>query len=196
VDRRNLVPAVAVAITIVCALAIYLNMQRRPGPVQTTVIVGSAQPSAGSSSDSPLGPHLDQDTGVLTIQAGDQVDSNGVLVGVTGVVAPFNTSDPSRQPSSGEFMLVNISVHNSLSQGGEVLTVSPAANFELQDTAGKVYPSTALPGAPSPPDGRLNPGATVNGGLTYDVPKGLSYRLLFKSPLVSNGEIIIDLGRQ
>ncbi len=189
-------PAVAIGISILCALVIYLNLQRKPSATDTHVIFGSAPPAGGESSAPPLGPHLDQATGILTIQTGDQVDSNGVLIGVTSVVAPYGSSDPSRTPKSGEFMLVNVTVHNSLPQGGEVLSISPSANFELQDNSGKVYGSTQLPGAPEPPNGRVNPGATVSGGLTYNVPKGQSYRLLFKSPQVSNGEIIIDLGPQ
>lgn len=194
VDRRNLVPVVAVVITIVCAGVIYLSRQLAPRSFSTTVVVGSAAPASNSST--AIGPHLDESTGMLTVQPGDQVDSNGVLVGVTSVVAPYTSQDPNRKPASGEFLLINVEVHNSLPPGGESLPLSLAANFELQDSSGQVYQPSSLPGTLQLVDGPLGPGATLDGALAYDVPLGRSYRLLFKSPRVSNGAIAIDLGRR
>ncbi|HEY8693651.1 MAG TPA: DUF4352 domain-containing protein, partial [Chloroflexota bacterium] len=145
----------------------------------------------------PLGPRVDESNGILTIEAGDAVDSNGVLFGVTSVVAPYNSSGPAvTKPRAGEFMVINVQIHNSLAAGGDALTVSSASNFELQDANGRVYDKTSVPGAPRPPDGTIRPGETLDGALAYDVPVGQGYRLLFKETLVSQGEIIVDLGRR
>jgi len=194
VDRKASFPLTVGFIVIVCAAAIYFSLNVRKGEPTTHVIAGSANPAAlASASSTTIEPHVDEQTGTLVIQAGDEVDSNGILVGVTGVTAPYSAGNS--KPSNGQFMLVNVEVHNSLDPGGAALNISPASTFELQDASGRTWAPTTLTGAPTAPSGQINPGATLNGALAYDVPTGIDYRLLFKNPQVSNGEIIIELGK-
>ncbi|MFI5267699.1 MAG: DUF4352 domain-containing protein [Chloroflexota bacterium] len=198
-DRRKTLPIAVIFITLVCVAVIYLSKNWPRSSSPTTVIVGSASPvgSSGVQGVAPIGPHLDESNGILTIDAGDSVDSNGVLFGVTSVVAPYTSSGATAaKPRAGEFMVVNVQVHNSLTAGGDPLTISSATNFELQDATGRVYDETTVPGAPKAPDGKIGPGETLDGGLAYDVPLGQNYRLLFKETLVSQGVIVVDLGRR
>ena len=193
-----MLPLAVLVITVVFVGAIYLskNLGRPPRP---TVIVGSASPVAAASAAVrvTIEPHVDESNGILTIGVGDAVDSHGVLFGVTSVLVPFNGSGSvAPRPRTGEVMVVNVQLHNSLPTGSDALTISSASNFELQDANGRVYQETSLPGAPKPPDGKIGPGETLNGGLAYDVPPGQSYQLLFKETLASKGEIIVDLGRR
>jgi hypothetical protein len=199
-DRRQSLPLAVIVITLVCVAVIYLSKNWPRSSPQTTVIVGSASAvgSSGVQGPAPIGPHVDESSGVLTIDTGDSVDSNGVLFGVISVVAPYTAGAASAaaapKPGASELMLVNVEVHNSLAAGGEALTISSTANFELQDANGRVYDETTAPGAPKPPDGKIGPGETLDGGLAYNVPSGQSYRLLFKETLVSQGVIVVDLG--
>jgi len=125
------------------------------------------------------------------------VDSNGVLFGVTSVAAPYTSAgNAGAKPRAGELMVIDVEIHNSLASGGATLTISSASNFELQDASGRTYAETSLSGAPKPPNGKIGPGETLEGGLAYDVPAGQNYRLLFKQPRVSQGEIVVDLGRR
>lgn len=198
-DRRKSLPIAVIFITLVCVAVIYLSRNWPKSSPATTVIAGSASPvaSLGVQGVAPIGPHLDESNGVLTIGAGDSVDSNGVLFGVTSVVAPYTSgAAAAAKPSTGEFMVVNVQVHNSLTTGGAPLTISSASNFELQDANGRVYDEATVPGAPKPPDGKLQPGETLDGGLAYDVPSGQDYRLVFKQTLVSQGMIVVELGQR
>ncbi|HEX6511767.1 MAG TPA: hypothetical protein VF157_05685, partial [Chloroflexota bacterium] len=137
-SRQNTLPVALLVAVLACAAVIYLSTQRHGGPT-TVVIAGSASPTQPSSA--AIAPHVDETSGLLTIGLGDSVDSNGVLVGATSVVAPYTS--PQASPRSGEFMLVNVEVHNSRSPGGNSLTISSGDSFELQDATGRSYRPTS-----------------------------------------------------
>jgi hypothetical protein len=192
-DRRTALPIAVLFVTAVAIACVYAISHWPTKVPSKVVITGSASALAlPVSGRAPLEPHVDENSGVLTIAAGDSVASNGVLFGVTNVVAPYTGGGA--ESRAGELMLINVQIHNSLGSGGEPFSISSASNFELQDESGQVYNSVSVPGAAKPPDGSLRPGETMDGALAYDVPRGLSFRLLFKETLVSQGEIVVDLG--
>jgi len=197
VDRRQALPIAIALAMLVGAVAIYLarTSGRSPTATQTVVITGSASPGSVPTSQTrtAIEPHVDESSGVLTIGVGDSIDSNGVLFGVTQVQAPYGSAGG---PPGRELMLVSVELHNSLTSGGDPLTIASRQNFELQDENGRMYDQTRAAGAPKPPDGKLAPGETLDGALAYQVLPGQSYRLLFKHTLVSQGVIVVDLGKR
>jgi len=192
-NRQNGLLYAAPVVVLICAAVLWWAHQLTSQP--KTVVIGAPLPlgAEASSGPAPLGPHVDEQTGVLTIAVGDAVDSNGVQIGVTNVTAPF-TASGSNLATRGQFMLVDVQVHNSGDVNSPPFGVSSDTSFQLQDQNGEVYPETTVPGAPNAPAGNLSPGATVSGTLGYDVPPGRTYRLLFLNPQVSQGQIAIDLG--
>ena len=195
-DRRQALPIAIALAMVVGAVVIYLARTSGQSPTATrTVIVGSASPGSVPTSQTRTAgePHVDESSGGLTIGVGDAVDSNGVLFSVTQVQAPYGGASA---PAGRELMLVSVELHNSLTSGGDALTIASSQNFELQDANGRTYDLTSAAGAPKPPDGKLAPGDTLDGSLVFQVPPGQSYRLLFKHALVSQGVIVVDLGQR
>jgi hypothetical protein len=112
---------------------------------------------------------------------------------VTNITAPYTGA--AAQPQQGEFVRLDVEVRNTEAAGGPPFDVSAEQSFELQDSSGNSYPQAQVPGAPQPPEGKLGPGANLQGSLIYDLPPGRAYRLLYKNSQLSNGEIITDLGQ-
>ncbi|GEM_PF-5362227 len=180
---------------LVTAAVIFLSSRKPAAP--SRVVLGTPPPAAQASSSSglqPVAPGVDEAAGVFTIQPGDVVVSNGVQFGVTSVTTP-PAGEAGRQPSQGQFMQVDVEVHNAAGAGDQPFAISSATDFELRDGAGQSYPATASIGTAKPPDGNLAPGTTLEGSLTYDVPTGRSFWLVFKNPLISNGAIVVELGK-
>ena len=176
-------------VCLVGALVVLLFIRTRTsGP--TTVVIGT--PAQPGQSQEPVGPHTDPDTGILVMGIGDTVVSNGVLVGVTNVTQP---AAGGAAESGSALLQVDVEVHNAESAGGETFSVSGTNSFDLQDGGGRSYAALAPSGGAKPPDGTLAPGATLDGSLLYEIQSGQTYRLLFKNDRVSNGEIVIDLGK-
>lgn len=195
-DRRQALPIAIALALLLGAVVVYLVRTSGLSPTpKTVVITGSASPGSVPTSQTrtAVEPHVDESSGVLTIGVGDSVDSNGVLFGVTQVQAPYGSASP---PPGREVMLVSVQIHNSLTSGGDAMTIASSQNFELQDENGRTYDQTSAAGAPTPPDGKLAPGETLDGALAFQVPPGQNYRLLFKDPLVSQGVIVVDLGKR
>jgi Domain of unknown function (DUF4352) len=190
-NRRGVtVPLAALLAVAACAAVIFLSLNRAQ-PVSRTIIGPSTQPS--DSGQQPIGPHLDEVSGALTIQVGDTALFNGVGFEVTNMTAPY--SDTSSQPQKGEFVRLDVEIRNTEAAGGSPFDVSAKQSFELQDDGGSSYSGASLQGVPGPPDGKLVPGTSLQGSLIYDLPSGHTYRLLYKNELLSNGEIITNLGR-
>ena len=198
-DRRSALPLAAMVAMLIGAIVVYLLKTSGQNAAEVrTVVVGSASPiSVAAPARVQIGPHVDESSGILTIGVGDSVDSNGVLFGVTGVQAPYTGPGTPSASATGapELIVINVEIHNSLSPGGDVVTIASASNFELQDESGRVYDQTSAEDAPKPPDGKIGPGQTLDGSLAYRAPAGQSYRLVFKEELVSQGRIAVDLGR-
>ena len=195
-SRQRMFSLAVCAVLVVCIAIVVRSMIVRDQSQASTVIVGSAPPIATATPDSgrqAVAPGVDVQTGVLTIQVGDAVDSNGVQLSVTKVTAPFTSQG--HVPAQGQFMLVDVQVHNSEPANGDVLTISSLTNFQLVDGAGRSYQQAAVAGFPKPPDGSVSPGSTLSGSLAYDVPLGQSYRLLFNDKAISSGPIAVDLGK-
>ena len=187
--------AIALALLVGAVVVYLLRSSGQSSTPARTVIVGSASPGSvpTSQAHAAVEPHVDESSGVLTIGVGDSVDSNGVLFSVTHVQAPYGSASA---PPGRELMLVSVELHNSLTTGGDALTIASGQNFEVQDDNGRSYDQTSAAGAPRPPDGKLAPGETLDGALAFQVPPGQNYRLLFKNALVSQGMIVVDLGQR
>ena len=95
------------------------------------------------------------------------------------------------KPAKGQFLIVHVTVTNN---GKSPVNVSSALSFELRDDAGESYPETFLTTAPKPPDGTIVAGDKLAGGLTYDVPKGKTFKLYYKNDMFSDGQVIESLG--
>lgn len=174
-----------------CAAVIFLSVRRQPATSQPLLNpVAAQQPETNQT---PIGPYLDEANGALTIQVGDTALFNGVSFGITNMTAPY--SDASAQPRKGELVRLDVEVRNTENAGGPPFAISGTQSFELQDEGGQTYPEASAPDAPKPPDGKIGPGASLQGSLVYDVPTGHTYHLLFKNDLLSNGEIVTELGR-
>lgn len=190
-DRRKLsVPFAALLAAAACAAVIFLSLHRSPPASKPALSPVDVQQPAGNQT--PVGPHVDELSGALTIAVGDTALFNGVGFGVTNMTAPY--TDSSTQPRKGEFVKLDLEVRNTEAAGGPPFDVSGAQSFELQDDGGNSYPEASVSGGPTPPNGKLGPGASLQGSLVYDLPAGHAYRLLYKNDLLSNGEIITDLG--
>ena len=195
-SRQDGLPLAIVAAVLLCLAVGYLYLHNRRPDVQTVTFGTPASPGADQSPGlQPLAPHVYDSTGELTLQVGDVADSNGVEFGVTKLAAPYSASDPALQASRGELLVVDVELRNTQAAGGQPLTISSAADFELTDGTGQSYQPVAIPGVAKPPDGAIAPGAMLDGSLGYDVPTGQTFVLRFKNELLMNGQIAVDLGK-
>ncbi len=151
---------------------------------------GTKVSSAGSSPSAQATKALAAPT---NFKVGDQIKvGDTIMLTVTQVQAPVDAGNEFINPKNGQFMTVMVSLQNVSTKPQ---LVSSLINFELRDDSGQSYTETLLPNAPKPPDGSIAPNDKLAGGLTYDVPKGKSFKLYFKNNAFSSGQVIIDLGQ-
>lgn len=162
--------------------------------IASVVACGSDENSGTKvSSGSPATQPSKAPAAPTTFKVGDQIKvGNAILLTVSGVQAPVDPGNQYITAKNGQFMTVAVSIQNVSSQPQ---SVSSAVSFELRDDTGQSYNETFLPNAPKPPDGSIAPNDKLAGGLTYDVPKGKTFKLYFKNNIFGGGQVVIDLGQ-
>lgn len=162
-----------------------------PSLVATASPAGGSQAASAAAKPSAASQASAKPSGPTTFKVGDVIKAGDLQLTVTKVDAPFNSSNQFIKPKNGQFLVVSVSMQNT---GTKSTNVSSMLSFELRDDAGQSYTETIVPDAPKPPDGEIAAGDKLAGALSFDVPKGKSYRLYFKNSLFTNGQAIIDLG--
>jgi hypothetical protein len=102
-----------------------------------------------------------------------------------------SAGDQFQTPTKGQYLIVHVTMTNN---GKSSVNVSSAISFELRDDTGESFTETILTTAPKPPDGTIAAGDKLAGGLTYDVPKGKTFKLYYKNDVFSGGQVIVNLG--
>ena len=170
----------------------------KPRPIHL-VLLALAAPMLIAADSSSCGSSGDTGTKVTSsataaatqtaFKVGDQVKVGDLILVVSGVTSSDGTQF--EKSKAGQYLIVAVALQNN---GTKAATVSSAISFELRDDGGQTYNETILSTAPKPPDGSIAPGDKLAGSLTYDVPKGKSFKLYFKNAIFGSGQTIIDLG--
>lgn len=153
--------------------------------VAIVVLAGSGSKNSGTAvnGSSPSGEAQTFGVG-QAIKVGD-----ALIFTVTRVTS--SAGSEFERPTHGQYLIVAVAFQNNEAKPN---TVSSLASFELRDATGQSYTESIYSGAPKPPDGEIAPHDRLAGALTYDVPKGSTYKLYFKNDVFSGGSVIVDLG--
>ena len=160
--------------------------------VVAPMLVGSSSCGSNTGTVVSSGTSTGGRAASQTAKVGDRIkigDKNFFFT-VTGVQTSAGTDF--EKPSKGQYLIVSVTFDN---QSGAVENVSSAISFELRDGTGQSYTETILTTAPKPPDGEIANNDKLAGGLTYDVPKGQTFRLYYKNDVFASGAVVVDLGQ-
>lgn len=150
----------------------------------------SSSGNIGTAVGSPVASPSATSSQQALFQVGQTVKvGNTLLFTVTGVQSSGGTEFET--PQNGQYLIVDVAFQNVSSQSQ---SVSSILSFELRDGTGQSYNETILTSAPKPPDGDIAPNDKLAGGLTYDVPKGQTFKLYFKNDVFASGAVVVDLG--
>jgi len=181
--KRHIIRNVGIAfIALIVVIAVASTMSKGTGTAGTKV---DNPPAAATQNNAPA-----TTSGVKTFNVGDTIKvGDNMLFKVDSVEssagAQFET------PTKGQFLIAHVTMTNN---GASAVNVSSMLSFELRDDAGESYNETILTTAPKPPDGSIAANDKLAGGLTYDVPKGKTFKMYYKNDVFSGGQVIVNLG--
>jgi len=152
-----------------------------------TLFVAScgSSPSSGSGSSNTTTTAAQAEPGIGTpVKAGD-------FTLTVNSAAPTSSGNQYITPTNDQFLLVQVTIENNTSSSK---TISSLLQFDLRDDTGQKYTLALVTGTPATPDGEVAAGSKLAGGLTYDVPTGRTFTLMFKPSLLGK-TVSVNLGR-
>ncbi|WP_214736871.1 DUF4352 domain-containing protein [Exiguobacterium sp. s162] len=142
------------------------------------IVIGMLLPSdeesnTGSKVGEAGATETEADVNDTIFKVGDVVDLNGVLLTVKD--ATYIPASEYSQPENGKVLQMNVEVVNNT----EDSTFVDSSNFNLYDADGNALDFYyGLDGLDI--SGDLNKGKKLQGTLTFDVPEGSNYEMIFE----------------
>ncbi|ACQ69855.1 MULTISPECIES: DUF4352 domain-containing protein [Exiguobacterium] len=142
------------------------------------IVIGMLLPSdeesnTGSKVGEADATEAEADVNDTIFKVGDVVDLNGVLLTVKD--ATYIPASEYSQPENGKVLQMNVEVVNNT----EDSTFVDSSNFNLYDADGNALDFYyGLDGLDI--SGDLNKGKKLQGTLTFDVPEGSNYEMIFE----------------